>query len=104
MNTAATTFAVTPLQTVLIGRIEKVERIDDGRYTTRVLAKSSGEYGRTKETKVFSDSPIGRKGDEISCLLEINSYYSTRRYTDKDSGEMKSFQDANVSFIFVEMI
>lgn len=103
MNTAVTTFATIPLQTVLVGRIEKLERLDDGRYVTRVLAKSSGEYGRTKEVKVYSDSAIGRKGDEISCLLEINSYYSTRRYTDKE-GEIKVFQDANVSFIFSEMI
>lgn len=93
-----------PLQFFLIGRIEKFERLEDGRYTTKVTSKRTDDYENTKVFKIFSESRIGQKGEEIKVIVQANSYYSTRSYTDKSTGEQKKFEDANTRFDLIEVL
>lgn len=100
---AAAASKLLPLQTMLIGRIEAVERKEKYRYT-RVIAPSDDRFSSPEYFEVRSSGAhqLGQVGDDVRVLCRLRGYKrKPKTYTDKN-GEIRTFVPMVMSLDLVD--
>lgn len=74
--------ALKPCQSMIVGRIETVDRTDTACFTT-IVSPAPDAYSHPANHKVQSVRPLGRAGDDIEVLVELGGF--KRSYLNKQN-------------------
>jgi hypothetical protein len=85
------------------GRIEKAtyDEKSKKRYSL-IMTPAKDEYSKPSQFKLRSNQPLGAVGDEIKVITEVSGFIRFFNYPDKNTGEIKQGDNAEVFFDVVE--
>ena len=81
----------------LTGRIESQD-FYNGNYTTVIATPAPDAYSQPSSYKIRSSNQLGSVKSEITVWVEISGFVKDKPYKDRQTGENKIFQEANVFF------
>jgi len=96
MNEA--TKKVTPIEMMTLnlkGRID-ASRFHDGTYYTKISTPAKDAYSQPSSFVLRSQSQLGQVGEEIQAKCELSGFVRLKRWTDKNTGEQKTFDEENL--------
>jgi hypothetical protein len=78
-------------------RVESSEFYSGSNYTI-VSAPAPDAFSHPSRFKVQSPNVIGGQGQFIDLVLNVSGIVRTKNFQDKNTGQMKTFNEANVYF------
>lgn len=65
------------------------------KYYTIVSTPAPDEFSNPSSFRLVSSSSLGNPEDRIKATISISGYVRSKRYKDKNTGELKDFSDCN---------
>lgn len=91
-----------PMRVSVQGRVLK-SRLNEGIRYTSVITPAPDLYSRPSVVEIRSKSPIGAVEEDVTVWCVLSGYAERpRRWTDKNTGEVKTFQDVRMFLNLVE--
>lgn len=84
------------MKSTLKGKILKHE-FHNGAYYTVIAEPAPDQYSMPNKFKVRSDTQLGNVDDEVSLNIQVSGFVKPKSWTDKQTGQQRSFDEANVN-------
>jgi|JI8StandDraft_1071087.scaffolds.fasta_scaffold106279_2 hypothetical protein len=85
----------------LAGRLLKVTKKND-LFIHLMVLPAPDAYTSPSTVEILSKTRIGQAQDEITCLVRITGYRRTYNHTDRETGETRQVQTADVRLSLLE--
>jgi hypothetical protein len=84
-------------QVTLTGKIIKSEFYSNQHRVTMMIP-AVDQYSQPQSFRVNSDGAFGEVGSEHQVTCDLRGFVKTKKYTDKNTGQPKEFEECNVYF------
>lgn len=89
------------LTMAVIGRIDR-SRTVDGMIYTEITTPAPDSYSMPSHFEIRSRTQLGVLGQEFKGKIRASGFIRSRKYTDKNTGELKEVRDRTVIFDLVQ--
>ena len=82
-------------------RIDRSEFYNN-KHIACVSTPAPDQYSKPNSFKIYSERPLGNVGDEIEPTVELTGFIRTKKYTDRQTNQEKTYYEDSTFLNFVE--